>query len=153
MYRTKCLIPSDEAFDSFGRGVYHYTKTTCFGVKSMALYGDRKAFYDTKTTCFAVVEVVAYRTRAVCLLLVPSLLITWNFIFWKFAATLPHTTQKSFVQSVCRAVAAKDNQDKLIRKNSNTFGFSLAYSYLSPLVKLLWPKGAECGVAMAAHRK
>ena len=62
MYRTKCLIPSDEAFDSFGRGVYHYTKTTCFGVKSMALYGDRKAFYDTKTTCFEVVEVAAYRS-------------------------------------------------------------------------------------------
>ena len=25
-------------------------------MKSMALYGERKAFYDTKTTCFAVVE-------------------------------------------------------------------------------------------------
>ena len=31
-------------------------------MKSMALYGERKAFYDTKTTCFAVVEATAYQS-------------------------------------------------------------------------------------------
>ena len=92
------LIPSDEAFDSFGQGAYHYTKTSCFGVKSMALYGDRKAFYDTKTTCFAVVEAAAYRSGLTCLSLAGRLL---------------------------------------------TPRVQLAYSYLSPLVKFLWPKGAE----------
>ena len=30
-------------------------KTSCFGMKSMALYGERKAYYDTKTTCFGTV--------------------------------------------------------------------------------------------------
>jgi len=29
-------------------------------MKSMALYGERKAFYDTKTTCFAVVEAIPF---------------------------------------------------------------------------------------------
>ena len=46
---------------------HHVTKTSCFGVKSMALYGERKAFYDTKTTCFAVVEASACRSSLTCL--------------------------------------------------------------------------------------
>ena len=31
-------------------------------MKSMALYGKRKAFYDTKTTCFAVAEAIGYQS-------------------------------------------------------------------------------------------
>lgn len=31
---------------------YYDTKTSCFGLKGMALYYERKAFNDTKTTCF-----------------------------------------------------------------------------------------------------
>ena len=44
-------------------------------MKSMALYGERKAFYDTKTTCFAVVEAVAYLLSLTCLSLKGRLLI------------------------------------------------------------------------------
>ena len=29
-------------------------------MKSMVLYGERKAFYATKTTCFAVVETISF---------------------------------------------------------------------------------------------
>ena len=51
-------------------------------MKSMALYGERKAFYDTKTTCFAVVEAPfinrvprAYRLKVACLWHAPRVLI------------------------------------------------------------------------------
>ena len=44
-------------------------------MKSMALYGERKAFYDPKTTCFAVVEAVAYLLSLTCLSLKGRLLI------------------------------------------------------------------------------
>ena len=36
-------------------------------MKSIVLYGERKAFYDTKTTCFAVVETATYRLSVFCL--------------------------------------------------------------------------------------
>ena len=49
----------------------------------------------------------AYRSRAVCLLLVTSLLIAHlKFNFREFAATLPHIAQNAFVQGVLGAVAA-----------------------------------------------
>ena len=44
-------------------------------MKSMALYGERKVFYATKTTCFAVVETLAYRSKDACLSLKGRLLI------------------------------------------------------------------------------
>ena len=36
-------------------------------MKSMALYGERKAFFDTKTSCFGIEEAVAYRLSLTCL--------------------------------------------------------------------------------------
>ena len=43
----------------------------------------------------------AYRSRAVCLLLVTSLLIAHlKFYFHEFAATLPHIAQNAFVQGI-----------------------------------------------------
>ena len=69
-------------------------------MKSMALYGERKAFYDTKTTCFAVVETSlidrasrAYRLKVACLWLAPLLLIARALrAYYSWAVCLLHVT-------------------------------------------------------------
>ena len=62
-------------------------------MKSMALYGERKAFYATKTTCFAVVEAVSYHSNLTYLSLKGRLLIASEPIVIAFLGSSLRTIQ------------------------------------------------------------
>ena len=82
-------------------------------LKIKRTYCARRAAYRSHLTCLSLkgrlliaYALRAYRSWAVCLLLVTCLLIAQKKLFREFAATLPHIAQNAFVQGVLGAVAA-----------------------------------------------